>query len=157
MILTRAMFEAFPKTGPYAWKSWAETFASKYVLLQNGCWAWNGSLYRNGYGGFAFGTTRILAHRVAYAIYKGDVPEHLVIRHTCDYKRCGNPDHLILGTHKENSDDAWARNRIDRKKLGAGRRRIPHNDLHIIFEMRTAGMLQREIAEKFGVRPNQIS
>ena len=50
-----------------------------------------------------------LAHRYIYQMFKGEIPSGLVIRHTCDNKKCINPDHLILGTYRENTQDYMER------------------------------------------------
>ncbi len=54
------------------------------------------------------GKTQV-AHRYIYQMFKGEIPTGLVIRHTCDNKKCINPDHLILGTYKENTQDYMER------------------------------------------------
>ena len=51
-------------------------------------------------------------HRYSYTIHKGDIPEGQVVRHTCDNPNCINPDHLILGTQKDNVKDMLERNRF---------------------------------------------
>lgn len=52
------------------------------------------------------------AHRYTYTKTKGEIPPGLLVCHTCDVKRCVNPDHLYLGTHKDNNRDTYARNRM---------------------------------------------
>lgn len=79
---------------------------------ENGCWictshAANGKGYpylkRNG--------KRIAAHRYSYIKHKGEIPDGLLIRHTCDVRNCINPDHLITGTEKDNAMDMVERGR----------------------------------------------
>lgn len=64
------------------------------------CWAWTGAK-RNGYGEYG-GTT---AHRTSYTLFKGPIPKGQVVMHLCDNRECINPDHLQLGTNRENVDD----------------------------------------------------
>ena len=52
---------------------------------------------------------QLLFLRYIYQMFKGEIPSGLVIRHTCDNKKCINPDHLILGTYKENTQDYMER------------------------------------------------
>lgn len=73
------------------------------------CWLWTGATIK-GYG--AFGRPTALAHRVAYEMAYGPIPTGKHIRHICDVKNCVNPEHLLLGTHTENMNDAIARKRL---------------------------------------------
>tara|TARA_R110001606_G_scaffold115974_2_gene244548 strand:- start:697 stop:1032 length:336 start_codon:yes stop_codon:yes gene_type:complete len=57
------------------------------------------------------------AHRFAYALSKGEIPDGFVVRHTCDNPACCNPDHLILGTQADNIADMYKRKR-NRKAKG---------------------------------------
>lgn len=74
----------------------------------HGCWIWTAGTRKN-YGQLRVGTTMVLAHRLSYEHYVGDIPEGMVIRHMCPFergdlsnRRCVNPDHLEVGTQKEN-------------------------------------------------------
>lgn len=74
------------------------------------CWLWKGAV-KNKYGKAVYRQKEWLAHRLSYEIHKGAIPEGLLVRHTCDNPLCVNPEHLLLGTHQDNSDDKLARNR----------------------------------------------
>jgi hypothetical protein len=150
-------FDAWPKTGPRAFRPWREIFLGLFRVVESGCWEWIGKTYKNGYGCFGMGTREILAHRVSYAIHKGICPADVIVRHKCDNRICINPEDLIGGTQKQNVADGWERNRYDPKKFGSGRRKIEDCDIARILSMREGGMLQRDIAAEFLVRPNQIS
>src|SRR5208283_5475975 len=56
----------------------------------------------------------VLAHRLAYKLTRGEIPDGLVVRHTCDVFLCCNPDHHVLGTIADNMMDAQERGRIPR-------------------------------------------
>jgi len=74
------------------------------------CWVWVGA--RNqGYGWVGYHGKQETAHRVAYILSKGEIPNGLVVRHTCDNRPCCNPDHLLLGTVADNNRDMWERKR----------------------------------------------
>lgn len=74
----------------------------RYIPEPNsGCWLWIGKVAHNGYG--IWGNER--AHRKSYRLHKGPIPDGLFVCHTCDVRSCINPDHLWLGTHKENMQD----------------------------------------------------
>ena len=66
------------------------------------CVLWTGHRDPGGYGRMTLpGTTRG-AHRVAWEVAHGPIPEGMLVLHTCDNPRCCNPEHLKLGTHADN-------------------------------------------------------
>lgn len=90
----------------------------------DGCWIKPGAENGRGYsvvkiGSMADGSRRQgLAHRVAYQLFCGDIPDGLCVLHRCDNRRCVNPDHLFLGTAKDNTEDMVAKGRNGRSKEG---------------------------------------
>ncbi len=60
------------------------------------------------------GRTAWFAHRLAYKMFNGELRDDLVVRHTCDNPPCVNPEHLLIGTNKDNTQDAVSRGRMDR-------------------------------------------
>jgi hypothetical protein len=81
---------------------------SKFWLLteQAGdCLIWTGSKYPNGYGLFAQNKKRHLAHRHAFVLSIGPIPEGMLVDHTCHNKACVNPEHLRLATVKQNQEN----------------------------------------------------
>lgn len=79
-----------------------EQFARKVVVTDT-CWLWEASLFATGYGYFQ----NQKAHRVAYELFKGSIPEGLVIDHLCRVKTCVNPNHLEAVTNHTNILRAW--------------------------------------------------
>jgi HNH endonuclease len=82
------------------------------------CWPWTASVFkdRGGYGKFQAGASRatarvVYAHRFAYELAVGSVPDHLLVCHTCDNPPCVNPAHLFPGTHLDNMQDCVAKGR----------------------------------------------
>jgi len=70
------------------------------------CWNWIANKDRDGYGRISQGIDQqFKAHRVAWEIYFGPIPNDKIIMHTCDNTSCVNPYHLSLGTYKDNSQD----------------------------------------------------
>jgi len=78
------------------------------------CWPFNGAKHKFGYGMFQVSTGRCDgAHRVAYRLTYGSIPEGLLIRHHCDNPSCCNPIHLLPGTYADNMQDKVVRGRAN--------------------------------------------
>lgn len=77
------------------------------VQSPEGCWIWQKSFASHGYGNIATGGGRNeTVHRVSYEVFNGEIPKGLLVRHSCDNRKCCNPAHLSVGTHKDNLQDA---------------------------------------------------
>lgn len=90
---------------------WILQFWDKCIPEPNtGCWLWTGSMWGNGYGQVRANNKIRFAHRAAYELARGPIPKGdgyhgTCVLHRCDVRCCVNPDHLFLGTHKDNMDD----------------------------------------------------
>lgn len=76
------------------------------------CWLWTGSLMTSGYGRMAVKGRHVGAHRFAYEIQNGPIPDGLNVCHSCDVKRCVRGDHLWLGDARANVHDALKKGRL---------------------------------------------
>lgn len=84
----------------------------KFIVNENGCWInTSHQLHHSGYHYMHYDGKKIGVHRFMYMLHKGDIPEDMLIRHTCDTPRCGNPEHLLLGTPRLNVNDKLERKR----------------------------------------------
>ncbi len=74
---------------------------------EKGCWEWQGSIAKGRYPYGFISTSDGLqnTHRVAWKLFRGSIPRGMLVCHTCDNPRCCNPDHLFVGTQKDNLDD----------------------------------------------------
>ena len=82
-------------------------------IPETGCHIWLGTVCKDGYGRISTrerGTDQ-LVHRLAYKQFVGPIPDSLKVCHRCDVPSCVNPDHLVLGTQKDNLRDMFAKGR----------------------------------------------
>lgn len=87
------------------------------------CWLWKASIYKNGYGHYFSNKKDVYAHRYSYSQFFGEIPDGMLVLHKCDVRNCVNPDHLFLGTHRDNSIDMYSKGR-------GNDRNIPFGDDH---------------------------
>jgi hypothetical protein len=90
----------------------------EHVINENGCYVCISHI--GGYSGYpefkAPGAKRQGMHRYIYKLYKGEIPDGFIVRHTCDNRKCINPNHLILGTKGDNNRDTRERGRTNFSK-----------------------------------------
>lgn len=127
-------------------------FAAK-VHIADGCWVWTGS--RTGsnkhcqHGQFAlYHGENIYAHRLSYLLFNGPIPEGRLVRHTCDVPYCVRPSHLLVGTQKDNLQDAVERNRLPKYRAP---RKLSSEQVIEMRRKRMRGALLRDLAAYYGV------
>lgn len=122
------------------------------------CWNWTGRLDIGGYGRFSQGSGHwTKAHRASYQLYKGAIPDGLIVRHMCNNRKCVNPAHLEVGTHKDNVDDMFRTNPPNRKGNNSHAKKITQEDANEIRQWREFGFTQQTIGEAFGLGQGHIS
>lgn len=84
----------------------------KNVDKSSGCWVWIGHRAKSGYGRIQNKGKKVRSHRLSYETYVGKIPDGMNVLHRCDNPPCINPDHLFLGTHKDNMKDAQNKGRF---------------------------------------------
>lgn len=122
------------------------------------CWEWAAARYRSGYGKFGIDNTVHPAHRVAWQIVNGPIPDGLEVCHDCDNPPCVNPAHLFLATHLENMHD---RDRKGRHSSGERPRGQRHYAAKLtedaVRHIRRCTHADAEwLATHYGVSPNTV-
>jgi HNH endonuclease len=80
------------------------------------CWLWKGPFFSSKYGHYILRQKDYRSHRVAYLIAFGPFDENLLVCHKCDNPSCVNPQHLFLGTPKDNTEDMISKGRLNRSR-----------------------------------------
>lgn len=134
----------------------SDRFLSKIQKTMYGCHYWTSTRSSSGYGNFWFMGGQVLAHRMAYEMLIGPIPEGLLVCHTCDVKHCVNPDHLFLGTQSDNQADMTAKGR---GRVGSinGRAILDVNGAADIRHRFKLGVQQKYLAREYGVAQQTIS
>ena len=117
------------------------------------CWEWTGAISRVGYGAFGHRHDYISAHRMAWELTYGMIPEGMCVLHHCDNRKCENPDHLFLGTIAENNVDKVKKNRQSRGE--GGNSKLTESQVLEIRELIKAHT-SRQLAIRFDVNISHI-
>lgn len=128
---------------------------------ESGCWEWKNSLDEWGHGRIYIGHEARYAHRVAYELEHGEIPDGKQINHGCRNASCVNPDHLYAGTQQENVQDetdagVWTDSRPRGSQVGTSS--LTESDvaeIKALWEM--GGHTQREIAERYETVQQNVS
>jgi hypothetical protein len=108
-------------SGVYERKTETERFSDRYeIVTETGCWIWTAAASKSGYGKFWHDNKDGRAHRASYELHHGKIPDGMQVNHHCDLSLCVNPNHLYLGTQKQNMVDMARRKRTRWAKMNAG-------------------------------------
>lgn len=124
------------------------------LLVDDGCWIWTARRNALGYGTVKFNVAppheapewrTLLAHRAAWMLFRGEIPEGMLVCHHCDNPACIRPDHLYLGTNADNAADRDAKGRQG-KKLTREQ----------AYAVRASTARTGEIARSFGITKGMV-
>ena len=121
------------------------------------CLIWPYSTRGTGYGQVSIGRGKAdYAHRVAYRLSKGEIPEGKLVMHSCDVKKCINPRHLLAGTNDENIRDAKMKGGMTgplHPPVGeaSGRAVLSQWKVMRIRKQHAQGVSERKLAARFNV------
>ena len=122
------------------------------------CWLWTGATSESGYGAFGYRGKWMRANRVSFLIHKGEIPEEMLVCHSCDNPQCVNPDHLFLGTPTDNMNDMIKKGRSKFQPKGEKNTACKLTDKQVleIKEMRKNKIAAKEIAKKFNISADYV-
>jgi len=140
-------------------ESQEKAFWSKVGISDNkkDCWPWSGAKKPNGYGNVRIDKKYLVAHRVAFTLANGPIPDGYIVCHICDNPSCCNPSHLMLGTVKSNSADMLIKNRQKTPESAArgvvnGMSKLDDQSVtEIRRAYRSKELNQYELADAYGV------
>ena len=127
----------------------------EYVTLSPMCWEWTGGTRSTGYGAFRVAGRAWSAHRWAYTLSFGPIPDGMLVCHSCDNRLCVRPTHLFLGTHLDNQHDMIRKGR-DRKAHGESHCNATLTDEQV-RAIRDDQRTQRVIAADYGTTQSHVS
>lgn len=127
----------------------AAIVALNVVETERGCWEWQRARHERGYGLLSLGGRTVRAHRFAWELFVGDLPDNVQVLHRCDNPPCCNPDHLFLGSPAINHADKAT------KLRGRSWRKLTFADAESIRAL-AASMSVRDIARAYGVEPRVV-
>ena len=134
-----------------------ERFWNKVNKTGN-CWLWKASRHGNGYGKFSLQDRACMAHRISWFLNQGEIPNGLLVLHKCDVRHCVKPDHLFLGTQKENILDAHRKKRM--KNLRGENHpfaKLKNKQAEEIRSLYRTGFRQKEIADRLNLGKHVIT
>jgi hypothetical protein len=127
-------------------------------------WPFIGHVGPGGYGAFSLSSKPKRAHRVAWLLTYGPIPQGegyhgMCVLHRCDFRACCNPTHLFLGTQAQNNADRSAKGRSSRGHPTSGpraRANLTEDQVRAAFAMRASGILCPTVARHFSITVHQM-
>lgn len=129
-----------------------DKFWSK-VNKTDDCWKWTAAKC-HGYGYFGFRGKSMRAHRVSWILHFGEIPKGKIICHKCDNPSCVNPQHLFLGSWKDNSMDRQRKGRTKKEFIPTKLNEIQVKEIRQKYIPYKYGC--RKLAEEYGVDHSMI-
>lgn len=139
-------------------KSITERFWSKVEIRgADDCWLWQARLNFKGYGTFKWQGKMFQAHRVAYILTHGPIPERSLVCHSCDTPGCANPAHLWIGSNVDNMQDKLAKGRQhDTSGAKNANAKLTDSSIRDIRRLVAEGVKYKLIGQRYGITPDHV-
>lgn len=140
-------YPAIRKSSPRASKKpLLERLLKRITVAESGCWECREKSYPrisvNGRG--------VLGHRLSWTLHRGIIPDGLCVLHKCDNPRCVNPDHLFLGTKRDNAIDMAAKGRCT-LQVRPPMPKLSYEQVMSIRTMRARNVPYKDICAAFSI------
>ena len=135
-------------------------FWSKVAITADNekCWEWQAHCNsKTGYGHLGFNGKQQDSHRIAWQLIYGQIPDGIEVCHSCDNRKCVNPKHLFLGTHKQNMEDMQNKRRSTYGEKNTRSKLSNQQIVEIRERYSLGGINQRKLAAEYGICQSNIS
>lgn len=120
------------------------------------CWIWTKGKLSAGYGQTVVDKQKWTAHRLFYTFYHGPIPEGFLVCHKCDNPSCVNPEHLFLGTHKDNNRDCYQKGRMP-LRYGDLAKNVAKLSRDQALDIKYGKLSSKELQKKYNIHQSQVS
>ena len=149
------MSDAVPYDQDFVGRFW-----SRVAVAEAGCWLWTRGKDRHGYGAISYRRKMLKAHRVAWELSFGKVPDGAMVCHRCDTPACARPSHLFAGSAAMNSADMVAKGRASHAPRATGERNggaeVTVPVVRYVRALVESGMSQSEAGRRVGLSVCQV-
>lgn len=123
------------------------------------CWEWSGALNSTGYGHLKTPGTRqnILAHRLSFILFNGELLETDLVLHKCDNRKCIRPQHLFKGDYADNLHDAMKKGRFNKKGENHHGAKLTEKEVLELRRTWAVGVMSAEgLSNRYGISKAQV-